>query len=108
MAAATRSDAEGGHDAHVGELLWQLALLLSQPVILHGPGATGPRPDLVDIVVLDIRIVLLPSCRHVDEIVLIIDPAERAGRSGLALIVFSLMPEHGTDSVREFRLLQAP
>lgn len=81
VATTTRPDAEGRKNAHVGELLGQLPLPLPQAVALDRPAAACPRPNLVNVVVFDIRIVLLPGCRHADEVILIIHPSEGAGRS---------------------------
>ena len=61
-------------------------------------------PDLERVVVLDVREVLLPRRRQVDEVLAVSLPAKPAGRAVGALVVLALVPEDPADAVREFRL----
>src|SRR5664279_3419296 len=57
---------------------------------------------------LDIRIVLFPRRRQVDEVLPVSLPAIPAGWAICALIIFALVPQHATDAVGESGLVHAP
>ena len=76
MAGPFRLDAQGGHDAHVRIEARQETLHITQLVAVHGAThQTGIWPDLEDIIMLDVRVVLLPVRGHVSEMFLVVLPA---------------------------------
>ena len=90
-------------------LLGQLPLNFAEHVVrsIFAHGA-GPRPDLEDVVVLDIRVILFPGRRQFNEVFLIGFPTVAPGRAGRPLVVLTLMPQHASDAVGQLGLLQSP
>src|SRR5688572_7895385 len=68
----------------------------------------GFRPDLKQVIVLNVWVILLPRCGHLDEILAVGFPAKTTSGAVGPLIVFALMPEDSADAMREPRLFDAP
>ena len=101
MATRTRHDAQRAHRVHVGIQIGKRPLHLAQLIVPRCVTA-GERPDLEDIVFLDVGKILLPGGGHVHKELLIELVIEVADEGSLRpLVLFALVPQHGADAVRE-------
>ena len=73
--------------------------------VAHGASA---RPNLEEVIVLDVGEVFLPRGGHFGEVRLVGFPIVVARWSRHALVIFALVPDDRTDAIGEASLLDAP
>ena len=92
VAGPGRSDPQRRHDVHVRVQTRQRPLYLAQHVAMPITHAAGVGPDLKNVVVPDIREILLPGRGHVHKVLLVRYAAVVAIGAVGALVAFALVP----------------